>query len=176
MLPSDKRLLDLTAGDLMSRDLIAFPTPMTVLAAAYRLCQTGVSGGPVVDEQGNCVGVLSTSDLVRFLDRGPLASRRSNPVCRSDYFSDAQVELEALPVDDVGRYMTTDVVTASEAMPIGELARCMLDAHIHRIIVTDSRRRPVGIVTSMDVLAAVAAEQLRQEVGATVHSLVSPSL
>ena len=32
----------------------------------------------------------------------------------------------------------------------------MLDAHIHHLIVVDERRRPVGIVTSTDILAAVA--------------------
>jgi CBS domain-containing protein len=32
----------------------------------------------------------------------------------------------------------------------------MRDAHIHRVIVVDDRGRPVGVVTSTDILAAVA--------------------
>jgi len=40
--------------------------------------------------------------------------------------------------------------------PIQELARMMLDAHIHRIIVADERGRPIGIISSTDILAAVA--------------------
>ncbi len=32
----------------------------------------------------------------------------------------------------------------------------MLDAHIHRIIVVDAGRRPVGVLSTTDVLAAVA--------------------
>jgi hypothetical protein len=40
--------------------------------------------------------------------------------------------------------------------PIGELARLMLDAHIHRIMVRDENNRPIGIVSSTDILAAVA--------------------
>jgi CBS domain-containing protein len=32
----------------------------------------------------------------------------------------------------------------------------MVDAHIHRIVVTDDDRSPVGIVTSTDILGAVA--------------------
>jgi CBS-domain-containing membrane protein len=32
----------------------------------------------------------------------------------------------------------------------------MLDAPIHRVLVVDERGRPVGIVSSTDVLAAVA--------------------
>jgi CBS-domain-containing membrane protein len=52
--------------------------------------------------------------------------------------------------------MTTDLVTALPGTPIGDLAQRMIDAHIHRIIVTDAEGRPVGIVSSTDILAAVA--------------------
>jgi CBS domain-containing protein len=39
------------------------------------------------------------------------------------------------------------------------IARKMLDAHVHRIIVTDDDDRPVGVISSMDFVAAVAASQ-----------------
>jgi CBS-domain-containing membrane protein len=32
----------------------------------------------------------------------------------------------------------------------------MIDAHIHRIIVVDKKRRPLGIVSSTDLLATMA--------------------
>jgi predicted transcriptional regulator len=34
----------------------------------------------------------------------------------------------------------------------------MLDAHVHRVIVVDRQGRPIGVVSSMDILAAVASE------------------
>jgi CBS-domain-containing membrane protein len=40
----------------------------------------------------------------------------------------------------------------------------MCDAHIHRVVIVDERRRPVGVVSSMDVLAAVARMDRFQEV------------
>ena len=48
--------------------------------------------------------------------------------------------------------MTEDPVTArpDESLPV--VAARMIDAHIHRIIVVDPDNRPVGIVTSMDML------------------------
>ena len=52
--------------------------------------------------------------------------------------------------------MTADPVTVSPHTPIGKLARLMLDAHIHRVVVVDEQRRPIGIVSSTDILAAVA--------------------
>jgi predicted transcriptional regulator len=41
--------------------------------------------------------------------------------------------------------------------PIGDLARMMIDAHIHRLIVVDDAGRPAGVVSSTDLLAALAA-------------------
>jgi CBS domain-containing protein len=35
----------------------------------------------------------------------------------------------------------------------------MLDAHMHRIIVVDEQRSPIGIVSSTDILAAIAYAQ-----------------
>jgi CBS-domain-containing membrane protein len=74
---------------------------------------------------------------------------------------DGQQVAEELPADAVGRYMTTDVVTAGPQTPLPELARMMVDAHIHRVTVVDEQGRPVGIVSSTDVLAAVARERTR---------------
>jgi CBS domain-containing protein len=162
MIMTGKRLLDLTAADLMSIDVVTIPEPMSLRAAAHRLALAGVTGAPVVDAEGRCVGVLSSMDLVRFLDQGLQAARhpRGNVHC---YCSDWQVaDLDLLPEDAVSRYMTSDVVTALPHAGIGELARTMLDAHIHRVIIVDGLGRPIGVISSMDVLAAVAAEDRRE--------------
>ena len=66
------------------------------------------------------------------------------------------VDVEKLPTDEVRRFMTPDPVTAQPATSIRVLARMMIDAHIHRIIVVDEGRRPIGVVSSTDVLAALA--------------------
>jgi CBS-domain-containing membrane protein len=39
----------------------------------------------------------------------------------------------------------------------------MRDGHIHRIVIVDERRRPVGVVSGTDVLAAVARLDRLQE-------------
>jgi CBS domain-containing protein len=162
MVETAKRLLELTAGDLMTRDVVMIPRPMSLRAAAHRLAQSGVSGAPVVDEEGRCVGVLSMTDLVRWLDRSPAPAHR--PTGAPCFCSDWQVtELEELPADEVGRYMTQDVVTATPDTGIGDLARAMLAAHIHRVFVLSESGRPVGVVSSTDVLAAVAAEDQRDK-------------
>ena len=111
-----------------------------------------VSGAPVVDETGRCVGVLSTTDFLKLarLERrpGPFA-----PQVECDW----QVpDLDEVPDDGVRTLMTPDPVTVSRQTLLGDLARRMLDAHIHRVIVDDGKGRPIGVVSTTDVLAAVA--------------------
>lgn len=66
------------------------------------------------------------------------------------------VDVEKLPTDEVRRFMTPDPVTTRTATPIRVLARMVIDAHIHRIVVVDEERRPIGVVSSTDLLAALA--------------------
>lgn len=66
------------------------------------------------------------------------------------------VVLERLPSDAIRRYMTRDPVTVPEATSIRRLARMMLDAHVHRVIVVDEQYRPVGVVSATDLVAALA--------------------
>jgi predicted transcriptional regulator len=66
------------------------------------------------------------------------------------------IDVEKLPIDEVRNYMTADPATVVADTPIRVLALRMIDAHVHRLIVVDKKHRPVGIVSTTDVLAAVA--------------------
>lgn len=143
----------------MSRDLITIPGKMSLRAAAHLLAETHVSGAPVVDENGRCIGVLSATDLVHWVDRGELAAKRGPSSARGFCCEWEVIELGALPPDAVSCHMTANLVCARPDTRIGELARMMLDAHIHRIIIVDERCKPVGIVSSTDILAALAREE-----------------
>jgi CBS-domain-containing membrane protein len=59
----------LTAGDLMSRDLVLVRQEMTLRDAATLLARAQVTGAPVVDAAGRCVGVVSSTDFVRWAAR-----------------------------------------------------------------------------------------------------------
>lgn len=205
MVANTKPLLDLTAGDLMSRDVTTIPTNMSMPAAARLLWQAGLSGAPVVDTDKRCVGVLSAADFLRWSGRqddlhpagtwefsrahpfrvkgggrdgkevflgaltpgdcpfavpgrGPvareaIAARPAHCIC-TDW---QMLAVDTFPPEEVGDFMTADLATASPDTPIGDLARMMIDAHIHRLIVVDDAGRPAGVVSSTDLLAALAA-------------------
>jgi CBS domain-containing protein len=197
-------LTSLTAGDLMSSDVIQVPETMPLREAARLLLQHQISGAPVVDPDGACVGVLSVTDLAHWIQNKNGGSAKKNaaqpltclfqrkhyepngevrtlctlpfevcPLQRKErgaggkehvfcidphaVLADWQmVEVEQLPAEAVGQLMTADPVMVDPDTPVTELARKMIDAHIHRIIVVDEQRRPIGIVSGTDILAHVA--------------------
>ena len=161
MFVTHKPLSDLTVNDLMTRDVITVPQEMSLREAGHLLSRAQISGAPVVDEGGRCVGVISTSDFVRRVEEEEddrdivVAPFREGCVCDWEV-----VDLEGLSADPVYRYMTHDPVLASAQAGIRELARMMLDAHIHRMVVVDAHRHPVGIVTSTDLMAALAYAEM----------------
>jgi CBS domain-containing protein len=147
------RLSVLTASDLMSRSVVLVPKEMSLCAAARLLCQAHVSGAPVVDVHGRCIGVLSTTDFLHYAETAK--SRRDPHLTEAVHAW--QIVAEETPSGElVADYMTRDPVTVPPHTPIRQLARMMVDAHIHRIIVVDKEQRPIGIVSSTDILAAVA--------------------
>jgi CBS domain-containing protein len=200
MRAKSKPLLALTAGDLMTPNVVQLPEEMPLRDAAHLLRQAQVSGAPVVDGQGRCVGVLSVAGFLRWTEEGghgarktpipacpyqtkgrlltgeeavictlaegncplqvmrPLTGGRHTTLCTlsSEDHSNQQQVAEDLPSDTVRRYMTTNIVTAGPQTPLPKLSRMMIDAHIHRIIIVDEEQRPIGIVSSTDLLAAMA--------------------
>lgn len=159
-----KPLIALTAHDLMNGSVVAIPRDMSMQAAARRLEQMHVSGAPVVDENGRCVGVLSSNDFVACCaaNRTQCGKRRleahSGPCAFPDCVgSEWQMVNATEAVEGLVRdRMTLDPVTARPETSIARLAQMMVDAHVHRLIVVDEQRRPLGIVSTTDIVAAVA--------------------
>jgi CBS-domain-containing membrane protein len=156
MMTAQKPLSTLTAADLMSRDVVTIPRAMSLHGAAHLLSQAQVSGAPVVDDLGRCIGVVSTTDFMQWMATADRAERCACSDAHSFHSAWEMVDVEELPADEVGGHMTADPVVVSPGTSIAELARSMIDAHIHRIIVVDGKRRPIGVVSSTDILAAVA--------------------
>jgi CBS domain-containing protein len=140
----------------MSRSVVVIPQDMSLRTAAHLLWQVRISGAPVVDAEGRCVGVLSSTDFVHVVEQGAKAVRSCYSV--PGVCSDWQVLItEPLPEERVCAYMTPNPVTAAASASMGELAQRMLEAHIHRVIVVDEQCRPIGVVSSTDILSAVAS-------------------
>lgn len=120
------------------------------------LARAGVTGAPVVDAHGRCIGVLSATDFMHWVEEerpSPTVDETAEPMCSAWQIPAAAQK----PGCTVEHFMTADPVLVESRTPIATMARMMIDAHIHRLIVVDSvLRQPVGVVSTTDVLAAVA--------------------
>ena len=154
------------AGDVMTKD-VAVLRPRDRLADAISLfLREQISGAPVVDEQGTCIGVLSTADVVSFEEkRAQAPESRSELPRRSGDIWDAGAswwhefgrikdEIQPRLEEGVTGYMTRDIVGVTEDAPLGVVIRQMLDSHVHRVLVLDRGRHLQGIISTVDVLAA----------------------
>ncbi len=154
-----KRSLDMkavTAADVMTRHVVTLRDDRTVEEAAAFLVAHEISGAPVADRNGNLVGVLSVTDIVR--DGTENEAGPSPEPARQAHGWERLMnpeEIKQLRVQHVGRLvsdiMTPTVFTVSEELSVGEVARTMVAGRIHRLIVTHGAR-PVGIVTPHDLL------------------------
>ena len=130
---------------------------MRRLVCATHKQKANVSGAPVVDDTGTCIGVISSADFLRVVhaDRRTNGKRSDSCVCTAWQM----VEMDQVPTEEVSTFMSKDPVTVSTRATIVELSKIMTSAHIHRVIVVDNKKHPIGIVSSTDVVAAVSREE-----------------
>jgi len=158
MVPATKSLFALTAADLMTEALVLVMEEMSLKGAAHRLANASITGAPVVDREGRCVGVLSATDFMHWMDRCGHTNPSACMVSPAFHTSWQNVDPAQLPDETVRDYMTPNPVTVPATATLGELAEHMIDVHIHRVIVVDGNGKPIGIVSSTDILAAVTRE------------------
>ena len=119
--------------DYMSKTLVTFKPDTNVLDAVHALVEHRVAGAPVVDDQGNIVGMLSEFDCIKV-------------ALQAGYHGDY-----GGPVSD---YMSPDVTTVNAEMSIVDLAQKFADEGYRRFPVTD-KNRLVGQISRRDVLRAL---------------------
>jgi CBS domain-containing protein len=133
-----ERLKTLTVQDAMSSEAIEVCQDESLERSATIMMKHHVSGLPVVDGEGRCVGMLTAYDFVN-----AFASEQS-----SEHSPSVQTS--------VGSQMTAMVQSASKNTSLLDAARKMCDEHIHRLPVLDGSGRVTGVITSLDIVAAVA--------------------
>jgi len=120
--------------DYMAGQLVAFKPDMDVLDAIQELLRQRIAGAPVVNDQGDLIGMLSELDCLKVsLNAG--------------YYGDW-----GGPVAD---YMTPNVETVDAEMNIVDLAQKFLESGFRRFPVIRNNRL-VGQISRRDVLRALS--------------------
>jgi CBS domain-containing protein len=142
------------AKEIMHRKVIKVAPDMTLREVAKVFIDRHISGAPVVNHEGQLVGVVSQTDLVR--QEREAAAAAEVPlyyVAHEPSYKRAGMHVEDPEFSRVRDVMTPKLISAEEDTPIRELARRMLRKRIHRIIIT-KRGKLSGIVTTSDMLKA----------------------
>jgi len=118
-------------AEIMTRDVVAVAPSMPLEELAALLLERGITGAPVVDDEGRPIGMVSKTDL--------LWEQRS--------------QLDGQPRPTVDGIMSTSMVTLAESATIARAAAVMAYEGIHRIPIVAPDGRLVGQVSALDVLA-----------------------
>jgi CBS domain-containing protein len=129
----------LAVADVMTMDPITVAVDEPVEAAEQLLATYRISGLPVVDGDGQLVGVVSRTDLL--LEGGPMLT---------------QVLRGRVSGLKVGEIMSRPAVTASLSATLVEAARIMRDQRVHRVVVVDEKEVPIGVLSATDYVTLIA--------------------
>ncbi len=150
----------LQAKDVMVPEPICVETSTTIRELARVFENNEISGAPVVDAEGKVIGVVSKTDMIRRCSEGTPDSAPGYlfEALREQADSEEDAEVIPEPLICVQDFMTDSAVTVSPDAPLTRVARLMFLRRIHRVVVIDSERFPVGIITSLDLLGVFPAE------------------
>lgn len=152
---------DLRAQDIMNPEVMSVQPDLTVAELAAFLVDQEISGAPVENELGKLVGVVSVTDIVRATSSG---GERYSPDHDPSFYVRGwedrlePQDLEGFHFDDEGLLvrdiMTPSVFAVEASTPVREVARSMMESHLHRMLVVRDDKI-VGIVSTSDMLQMV---------------------
>ena len=119
-----------------------------------RFESSDITAAPVVDEQGICIGILTTTDLDRYRDlkRRYLAKDPTviDEMFEVDEFGQRRTDNQSF--EQVRRHMTAPVLTVSASTTCDEASELFSNQPtIHHLVVVDEGRRPLGMLVAKDL-------------------------
>lgn len=123
-----------SVNDLMAKEVITIRADRPVSRVVERMVENDISGIVVVDFAGDVVGMISAIDVFKVFKE--------------------EADKEFIAEDIMTPYMI-DIQPETLAE---NAARVMLENGVHRLVVTlsPSKKKPIGIISSTDVLRALA--------------------
>jgi CBS domain-containing protein len=143
------------AEEVMTREVISIDPDATVLQAARLMLQHHISGLPVVDKDGNLVGVLSEGD---FLRRRETKTERRRSRWLEFLMGPGRVAAEYSHShgSKVSEVMTPDVQTVDEVTPLEDIVELMEHRRIKRVPVVCGGQ-VIGIITRSNLMHAMVS-------------------
>ena len=149
----------LLARDIMTREVITVAPEDSVSNAAGLLETHRISGMPVVNQEGQVVGVITQSDLIqraRDLELPPTISLFDLKLILETP-SQFRRRLEKMLGVMVQQVMTPKPLTIAPETPVPEIAAFMARKKVHTLPVVEGGRL-VGVIGKIDLIRALGGE------------------
>jgi CBS domain-containing protein len=152
---TQKQFAEIKIKDAMSNHVQTLMCDDTVQDAVALMIDNKFSTIPVVDAHDKCIGILSRSDVTEIFLREDHELAR---VLDTDRLSMDWIQgsLETCEIRQVKELMTYDVAQIRETQSISDACREMARNKIHHLPVVDEEDRVVGILSTLDIVKAVA--------------------
>ena len=141
--------------DVMTTKVICIGADEPVLKAARLMLQNRISGLPVLDKEGELLGIVTEGD---FLRRGELGTQRQRPKWLEFVLGPGKLAAEYVHTSGrkVEEIMTPDPRTIREDDSLETVVETMERHHVKRLPVTRGGRM-VGIVSRANLMHALAS-------------------
>jgi len=136
--------------EIMTKDVVTVSPDASLKETGKIFMEKRISGAPVVDNNGNIVGVVTLTDLLRVLDqiyKWKELEGRTEGLKLSQMYEE---EKSKLKVKDI---MTKNVLTVNEQETIDDLMKLMLAKRVHTIPVTKEDKL-LGVIGKRDLVCA----------------------
>ncbi|NIP86014.1 MAG: CBS domain-containing protein [Planctomycetales bacterium] len=159
------KISELTAGDVMQREVVVVYDSDTLQDAMNLMTQNHITGLPVVNSKSQCVGVITASDILNYEQEHSEFVTEANADMARHFNPDTQqwesvrvttFALEEFAEVAVREVMSPDVVYVDAHTPIQEVARKMRDDKIHRVLVMNEKYQLFGIISAFDFVELFA--------------------
>jgi len=156
------------AMDVMVRDVVTVKPDDDVALAVRLLAEHDVSALPVVDDDDNVIGVISEADL---LHREEIGTEKQRPwwleaVTPASTLAGEFAKSHGRRVEEI---MSSNIVSASEDTPLGEIATLLERHRIKRLPILRAGKL-VGIVSRSNLIQALASSQVQTGAGSGTSS------
>lgn len=145
----------MNASDVMVHNVITIGPQAPVSKAAKLLCENDISAVPVVDEQGDVVGIISEADLIRREEIGTEKRHYGwlEAVMPATMLASEFAHSHGTIVEEV---MSKHVVSAKPDTPLAEIAALLERHRIKRVPIIE-QGKIVGIVSRANLVQALAS-------------------
>ncbi|MFO7929064.1 MAG: CBS domain-containing protein [Candidatus Humimicrobiaceae bacterium] len=150
-------MAELVAKDIMNKNVITISKNASIKELSDLLLDNNISGVPVLDEQGNMIGIVTEGDIiVQDTDlHFPRYFKLLDSIIYLESFSKFKKSLKKHLATKVEDIMTEEVITVKETTSVNEIANLMTEKNINRVPVVDEDKKLVGIITRSDIVKSM---------------------